>query len=91
MRVDSAIYEGYSIPPQYDSMLAKIIAYGETREDAINIMKRALNEVSIEGVSTNIYFEYQLLNAPAFKEGTFDTGFIETNLKNILGGEVNEA
>ncbi|MBQ1274021.1 MAG: acetyl-CoA carboxylase biotin carboxylase subunit [Cellulosilyticum sp.] len=91
VRVDSAIYEGYSIPPQYDSMLAKIIAYGETREDAINIMKRALNEVSIEGVSTNIYFEYQLLNTPAFKEGTFDTGFIETNLKNILGGEVNEA
>ena len=91
IRVDSALYEGYSIPPQYDSMLAKIIAYGETREDAINIMKRALGEVSIEGVQTNIYFEYQLLNEPAFKEGTFDTGFIENHLTSILGGRVNEA
>ena len=91
IRVDSALYEGYSVPPQYDSMLAKIIAYGETREDAINIMKRALGEVSIEGVQTNIYFEYQLLNEPAFKEGTFDTGFIENHLTNILGGRVNEA
>ncbi|MBE6023597.1 MAG: acetyl-CoA carboxylase biotin carboxylase subunit [Cellulosilyticum sp.] len=91
IRVDSALYEGYRIPPQYDSMLAKIIAYGETREDAINIMKRALGEVSIEGVHTNIYFEYQLLNEPAFREGTFDTGFIETHLHDILGGEVNEA
>lgn len=91
VRVDSALYEGYSIPPQYDSMLAKIIAYGETREDAINIMKRALSEVSIEGVTTNIYFEYQLLNDPAFKEGTFNTGFIENNLVSILGGIINEA
>lgn len=91
VRVDSALYEGYCIPPQYDSMLAKIIAYGETREDAINIMKRALGEVSIEGVETNIYFEYQLLNEAAFKEGNFDTGFIEANLERILGGEVNEA
>ena len=91
VRVDSALYEGYCIPPQYDSMLAKIIAYGDTREEAIDIMKRALSEVSIEGVQTNIYFEYQLLNEPAFVSGIFDTGFIETNLTNILGGFVNEA
>ena len=91
VRVDSALYEGYSIPPQYDSMLAKIIAYGETRQEAINIMKRALSEVNIEGVNTNIYFEYQLLSETAFKEGTFNTGFIETNLASILGGVVNEA
>ena len=86
VRVDSAIYEGYSIPPQYDSMLAKIIAYGDTRQEAIEIMKRALSEVSIEGVDTNIYFEYRLLNEPAFVEGKFDTGYIENNLSNILGG-----
>ncbi len=91
VRVDSALYEGYHIPPQYDSMLAKIIAYGDTREEAIEIMKRALSEVSIEGVQTNIYFEYQLLNEPAFAEGVFDTGFIENHLVNILGGVVNEA
>ena len=54
-------------------------------------MKRALSEVSIEGVQTNIYFEYQLLNEPAFVSGIFDTGFIETNLTSILGGFVNEA
>jgi len=91
VRVDSALYEGYRVPPQYDSMLAKIITYGETREEAIAIMKRALGEVSIEGIETNIYFEYQLLNHPDFVEGKFDTGFIETNLENILGGCVDES
>ncbi len=91
VRVDSALYEGYKVPPQYDSMLAKIIAYGQTREEAIAVMKRALGEVSIEGIDTNIYFEYQLLNHPDFVEGKFDTGFIETNLENILGGYVDEA
>lgn len=91
VRVDSALYEGYRVPPQYDSMLAKVIAYGETREEAIAVMKRALGEVSIEGIETNIYFEYQLLNHPDFVEGKFDTGFIETNLESILGGRVDEA
>lgn len=91
VRVDSALYEGYRVPPQYDSMLAKVITYGETREEAIAVMKRALGEVSIEGIETNIYFEYQLLNHPDFVEGKFDTGFIETNLESILGGRVDEA
>ena len=91
VRVDSALYEGYRVPPQYDSMLAKVITYGETREEAIAVMKRALGEVSIEGIETNIYFEYQLLNHPDFVEGKFDTGFIETNLESILGGYVDEA
>lgn len=90
IRVDSALYEGYKIPPQYDSMLAKIIAYGSTREEAIAIMKRALAEVSIEGIETNIFFQYQLLNQPEFVAGNFDTSFIERNLHNILGGLVNE-
>lgn len=91
IRIDSALYEGYQVPPQYDSMLAKVIAYGETREEAIAIMKRALAEVSIEGIDTNIFFQYQLLNQEEFIEGTFDTGFIERNLGNILGGLVDEA
>lgn len=91
VRVDSALYQGYRVPPQYDSMLAKIIAYGSTREEAISTMRRALSEVSIEGVDTNIYFEYQLLNHPSFIKGEFDTGFIETNLDSILGGDRNEA
>ncbi len=91
VRVDSALYEGYKVPPQYDSMLAKIIAYGDTREEAIQIMKRALDEISIEGVQTNILFEYQLLNHPDFIAAKVDTGFIEKNLDNILGRNVNEA
>ena len=91
VRVDSALYEGYKVPPQYDSMLAKVIAYGETREEAIAIMKRALGEVSIEGIETNTYFQYQLLNHPYFKKGNFDTSFIEANLENILGGYIDEA
>ena len=54
-------------------------------------MKRALDEISIEGVQTNILFEYQLLNHPDFIEAKVDTGFIERNLDNILGGTLNEA
>lgn len=91
IRVDSALYEGYRVPPQYDSMLAKVIAYGETRSEAIAVMKRALAEVSIEGIETNIFFQYQLLNQEEFIEGNFDTGFIENNLDNILGGLLDEA
>ncbi len=91
IRVDSALYEGYKVPPQYDSMLAKVIAYGKTREEAIAVMKRALTEVSIGGIETNIFFQYQLLNQSEFIEGNFDTGFIEKNLDKILGGDLDEA
>lgn len=91
IRVDTAIYEGYNIPPQYDAMLAKVIAYGSNREEAIAVMKRALSEVSLEGVKTNVYFNYQLVNSEAFRSGAFDTGFIEANLEQILGGHSDEA
>lgn len=84
VRVETALYEGYKVPPTYDSMLAKIITYGKTREEAIAIMERALGELVIEGIDTNIYFEYQLLGTAAFREGTFDTGYIEANLQAIL-------
>lgn len=87
VRVDTAIYPGYSVPPTYDSMLAKIIAYGDTREEAISIMKRALAEAVIEGIDTNIDFQYDLVHTDAFNEGYFDTSFIEKNLDLILGEE----
>ena len=87
VRVDTAIYPGYSVPPTYDSMLAKIIAYGDTREEAISIMKRALAEAVIEGIDTNIDFQYDLIHTDAFNEGYFDTSFIEKNLDSILGEE----
>ena len=91
VRIESALYESYKVPPNYDSMLAKVITYGDTREEAIAIMKRALEEMVIEGIETNIFFQYQLLNEEAFLEGRFDTSFIEQNLEMILGGEVDEA
>lgn len=89
VRVETALYEGYKVPPNYDSMLAKIVTYGETREETISIMERALGELVIEGIDTNIYFQYQLLNTEAFKAGNFDTSFIEKNLEAILGRGVN--
>lgn len=87
VRVDTAIYPGYSVPPTYDSMLAKIIAYGDTREEALSIMRRALAEAVIEGIDTNIDFQYDLIHTDAFNEGYFDTSFIEKNLDSILGEE----
>jgi len=77
VRVDSAAYPGYSIPPYYDSMIAKLITYGATREEAISRMKRALSEFVIEGVSTTIPFHLRLLDHEAFVSGEFNTKFLE--------------
>lgn len=77
VRIDSAAYPGYSIPPYYDSMIAKVITYGKTREEAIARMKRALNEFVIEGVHTTIPFHLQLLNHKKFVDGDFNTKFLE--------------
>ncbi|MEX1029365.1 MAG: acetyl-CoA carboxylase biotin carboxylase subunit [Paenibacillaceae bacterium] len=77
VRVDSAAYQGYSIPPYYDSMIAKLIVWGETREEAISIMKRALSEFMIAGVSTTIPFHLKLLNHKTFIAGDFDIKFLE--------------
>ncbi|MDG4655599.1 acetyl-CoA carboxylase biotin carboxylase subunit [Ectobacillus antri] len=77
VRVDSAVYPGYVIPPYYDSMVAKLITHGKTREEAIAKMKRALSEFVIEGVHTTIPFHLQLLEHPAFVEGDFNTKFLE--------------
>ncbi|OUM88286.1 acetyl-CoA carboxylase biotin carboxylase subunit [Caldibacillus debilis] len=77
VRVDSAAYPGYSIPPFYDSMIAKLIVHGKTREEAIARMKRALGEFVIEGVHTTIPFHLNLMDHPAFKEGKFNTKFLD--------------
>lgn len=77
VRVDSAAYQGYTIPPHYDSMIAKLIVWGETREDAIDRMKRALNEFYVAGVSTTIPFHLKVLEHRKFKQGTFDIKFLE--------------
>ena len=77
VRVDSAVYPGYSIPPYYDSMIAKLITYGATREEAIARMKRALSEFVIEGISTTIPFHLRLLDHEKFVSGEFNTKFLE--------------
>ncbi|KHF31101.1 Biotin carboxylase [Anoxybacillus sp. BCO1] len=78
VRVDSAAYPGYTIPPYYDSMIAKLIVHAPTREEAIARMKRALSEFVIEGVHTTIPFHLKLLDHEKFVEGNFNTKFLET-------------
>lgn len=80
VRVDSSIYAGYEIPPYYDSMIAKMITYGMTRDEAIIKMKRALGEFAIGGVKTNIDFQYEILTNKDFVKGNYDTSFIEEKL-----------
>ncbi|GGM40260.1 biotin carboxylase 1 [Paraliobacillus quinghaiensis] len=77
VRVDSAAYPGYTISPYYDSMIAKLITYGATRQEAIDRMKRALSEFIIEGISTTIPFHYKMMEHPVFIEGDFNTKFLE--------------
>lgn len=77
VRIDSAVYPGYKIPPFYDSMVAKLICYGATREEAIARMKRALSEFVIEGIDTTIPFHLRLLNHEKFVEADFNTKFLE--------------
>ncbi|MGZ7443891.1 acetyl-CoA carboxylase biotin carboxylase subunit [Paenibacillus sp. TH7-28] len=79
VRVDSAAYPGYMISPHYDSMIAKLIVWGATREEAIAKMKRALSEFAIEGIHTTIPFHQKLLNHPTFVKGDFDIKFLEEN------------
>lgn len=77
VRVDSAVYEGYTIPPHYDSMIAKLIVWGKTREEAIARMKRSLQEFAIEGIHTTIPFHLKLLEHEKFIAGDFDIKFLE--------------
>ncbi|MBM7542436.1 acetyl-CoA carboxylase biotin carboxylase subunit [Amphibacillus cookii] len=77
VRVDSAAYPGYKIPPYYDSMIAKLITYGQSREEAIDRMKRALSEFFIEGISTTIPFHKKVLEHEVFLSGDFNTKFLE--------------
>ena len=83
VRVESAVYNGYQIPPFYDSMIAKIITFAPTRLECIKRMRIALEELIIEGVETNIEFQYLLLHHPTFVSGKYDTGFMETFIKEL--------
>jgi acetyl-CoA carboxylase, biotin carboxylase subunit len=78
VRLDTHVYSGYTIPPNYDSMIAKLITTAQTREEAINKMKRALDEFVIEGVKTTIPFHRQLMDDPAYVAGDYTTKFMES-------------
>lgn len=77
VRIDSAIYSGYTIPPNYDSMIAKIIVYGKDRQTAIDKMRSALGEVNIDGITTNLDYQYDIITHPVFQSGNITTSFIE--------------
>ena len=78
IRVDTHVYAGYVIPPYYDSLLAKMIAWGRTREEAIGRMKRGIEECVIEGPKTTLPFHMQVLKDERFASGDYDTGFLES-------------
>ncbi|GLB48026.1 acetyl-CoA carboxylase biotin carboxylase subunit [Neptunitalea lumnitzerae] len=78
VRLDTHVYSDYVIPPNYDSMIAKLITTAQTREEAINKMKRALDEFVIEGIKTTIPFHRQLMDDPAYVSGNYTTKFMET-------------
>ncbi len=80
IRVDSHIYQGYTVPPNYDSMVAKVIAYGDSREQAIRRMRIALSEMSIEGIKTNIALHQELMNDARFIEGGTSIHYLEHRL-----------
>lgn len=84
VRVDSAMYAGYKIPPVYDSMVAKIIVHANTRKEAIQKMQEALREFEVEGIKTNQEFLVKILKNKKFQTGDFDTSFVE----KLLQGEV---
>ena len=81
VRVDTALYTGYRIPSEYDSMIAKVIVHAPDRKAALQKMRSALDEMLIMGVETNLDFQYRILKNPEFCEGKADTGFIERILR----------
>jgi acetyl-CoA carboxylase biotin carboxylase subunit len=84
VRLDTHVYAGYTIPPNYDSMIAKLITTAQTREEAINKMKRALDEFYIEGIKTTIPFHRQLMDDPEYVAGNYTTKFMESfKMKDI--------
>ncbi|MFT3752563.1 MAG: hypothetical protein QM800_06695 [Paludibacter sp.] len=79
-RRQSHLYSGYTVPPYYDSMIGKMIAFGETRDTAIARMKQALSEMVIEGIKTNIPLHQEIFNHNAFKAGGLDIHYLERRL-----------
>jgi acetyl-CoA carboxylase biotin carboxylase subunit len=89
IRVDTGIYSGYQIPPYYDSMLVKLIVHGENRQDAIAKMQSALGETIIEGIDTNIDYQFEILKDSDYQKGIIDIEFLNNHV--IAGVNINEA
>jgi acetyl-CoA carboxylase biotin carboxylase subunit len=90
VRVDSGVYEGFEITPYYDSLISKLICWGETRGEALLRMRRALEEYRIMGVKTNIPFHQRLLDSPRFMGGQFDTTFVEERFSLSEDGQEDQ-
>jgi acetyl-CoA carboxylase biotin carboxylase subunit len=82
VRVDSHLYAGYTLPTAYDSLLAKVITWGATRDEALNRMRRALNECVITGIPTTIPFHLAVLDDPSFRSGSISTGYVAEFLQH---------
>lgn len=80
IRIDTAIYSGYTIPVYYDPMIAKIIVHGHTRNEALSKMKRALEEMVIDGIETNTDYLFDIIRNPNFIRGNFDVSFIDKEM-----------
>ena len=76
IRIDGAVYQGYTITPYYDSMISKLIAHGADRNEAIRKMRWALSEFIVDGVDTNIDFQLEIIKQPEFISGNYDNGFL---------------
>ena len=82
VRNDGGVYQGWTVPIEYDPLISKLVAWGGTRDEAIGRMRRALSEYQVEGIKTNISFFLEILDDPDFLKGNFDTGFLERWMKN---------
>jgi acetyl-CoA carboxylase biotin carboxylase subunit len=89
VRVDSAVYQGYNIPPYYDSMISKLIVFGNNREEAIARMRRALAEYLFEGIITNVDYQIELLSTEEFQTGDFNINFVDEYNKR-RGEDIHE-
>lgn len=86
VRVDTAVYQGYEIPPFYDSMVGKLIVHGENRDEAVAKMKRSLEELVVTGIDTNIDFQYAIMDHPDFMSNDYDTSFIQQHMRELEVG-----
>ena len=84
VRVDTALFSGYQMPPYYDSLCAKVVVWAPTRLEAVRKMRRALEELVIEGCTTNSSLAHLIMYHPEFVKGSVDTGFLERNLDELL-------